>query len=156
MPAKIDFFVKSTETQTFSEVTGTGTSLDSPYLFLQQALNDVYSQVSVQYEYYTQVAVTIWLFKGSHHFFFCNGNNNKQCDGTVPLMHYTYPETDNIVLHVRALDCGERYKYFYNIGIYGSLEAFQDNCVDLSKAERPEVRVMNQYVFFNITNFAEF
>jgi hypothetical protein len=63
----------------------TGVSMDDPYPFLAQAINDVYLQSSLQYEIYTKVIANIWVGKGVHHFFFCDsGEVGSIC--SLPLM----------------------------------------------------------------------
>jgi hypothetical protein len=71
-------------------------------------------------------------------------------------MGFNYPLTNNVVLKVKALDCYEQNRYFRDFQPYGSASLFYENCVEVRKGKRPEIRLHSNGTFFNITNNATF
>jgi hypothetical protein len=67
-------------------------------------------------------------------------------------MENQYPQTDNIEMYVRALDCDS--PYFTDFKPYGSASKFYDNCAEVEYDILPQIRVSSEWFYFNITNFA--
>ena len=63
--------------------------------------------------------------------------------------------SDNLSLSIVSMDC--RYVDSYLFGMTGlDLEVFEENCIDVESGDKAQIRIANEYTYFNITNFAEF
>jgi len=108
---------------------------------------------------FSSVSATIWIGRGVHHFYFCPENAintlTSACSSFAN-MFYSYPQTNNVKITFKALDCYERNSYFRSFSKYGSSGLFDSNCVNVRSGEKPEIRVHSSYSYFNVTNSATF
>jgi len=58
-------------------------------------------------------------------------------------MQMVYPQTDNVIMNVRALDCDEAGRYFSPVGAWGTSAKFSEQCMNVKNGEKPEVRIGN-------------
>ena len=63
--------------------TGDGTTLDSPYAFLWQAIKAVYDGTHIDARKYEEVKVNIWVGKGVHHYFYCTSDWEDTMNSTI-------------------------------------------------------------------------
>lgn len=122
---------------------------------------------------YTEVSATIWLSKGDHFFFFCDEvleagakaalDHNALC--ALQSMKTSYPPTDTVNLHIRALRCDSieaqetprasyDRRWFYSQCVPKTESPTADGGTSVD--HRPVIYVNGAEFYFNITKSAIF
>ncbi|CDW73143.1 UNKNOWN [Stylonychia lemnae] len=134
-----------------------GTHIHAPFLFVQQAL----SQINKEAPQYQKYNATIWLMKGDHFFFYCNGVTKFDPQQPVQLefcnpesMQNSYIKSNNVYLNVRALSCEKLSSIGYTFVGGGELKEY---CIFLNGFEEfPKLYINSNMFYFNITRYAYF
>jgi hypothetical protein len=116
---------------------------------------------------YGEITATIWLFKGTDHFFFTctkfNKDLNKDYLGTgtaaaisnfcaMKTLHPTYPKYDNVKIIIRPLMCTGT--TMMNLSIAEKSIA-QSVCKATGSTEKPQIQVLDSISYFNVTSSLE-
>ena len=112
---------------------------------------------------WASVTVNVWVGRGTHWLFNClEGDLEGQAAEGVSnacdheLMQFRYPQTNNVILNVKALDCQLQKSYFRKLSAFGTPDLFTANCVQVGKGAKPEIRLQSKHTYFNITRSALF
>lgn len=99
-----------------------GKTPSTAFLFIRQAIEKIYRMADVaDAADYGEITATIWLFKGTDHFFFTctkfnedlnkdylnTGNTSSEITNfcSMKQLHPTYPKYDNVKIIIRPLEC---------------------------------------------------
>lgn len=151
----------------------TGTSVQDPFFFVQQVLNEVYTTRNV--EQYLSVKANVWMGKGDHFFFQCQSSNSDytgndptkitQFCSEIESLEAIYPTTDNVDFNFAPMYCenvdNPSYPQFQNLSL-ADKTAITAYCIHINWNLQnygdpgPRIHVLDNHSYFNVTSSMSF